>query len=67
MEFIKNNKPAILVAAGVAIAAGYFALRGRKGDPVSDNESEVCKKETEPEALENNFFLDPSASTAQNE
>jgi len=62
-----------LLALGIAAiaTAGYLFFKGRAAAGkvcVADSESEQAREETEePEELPNNFFLDPSATYAENE
>ena len=62
-----------MLALGIAAiaTAGYLFFKGRAATGkvcVADSESEQAREETEePEELPNNFFLDPSATYAENE
>ena len=67
-NFVKNNKPVALIGGiAAALAVGYLVFGGRKAEQVPDSESEVAHEDTQPEVLENNFFLDPNATDAENE
>ena len=70
MDRLKEKPGMFALGVAAAMTAGFLVYRSvtSKGRNVNNNESEAPHEdETDPVVLENNFFLDPSASHEENE